>query len=142
MAKQDVTLEVTGIKEVDAKFSKMQHKMRMSIGKKALREAAKAELAYAKAMVPTDTGKLKKSLSLVQMKTSRAARRKGIFGFKVAPRKSRKEEVQYITVVETGEYEGTRKGTFFLKRSSIIAQPRVKAIFSSALKRLIAESTE
>tara|TARA_R110000824_G_scaffold11593_3_gene50808 strand:+ start:3822 stop:4250 length:429 start_codon:yes stop_codon:yes gene_type:complete len=142
MAKQDVTLEVTGIKEVDAKFAKMQHKMRMSIGKKALRQAAKAELDIAKSMVPTDTGKLKKSLSLAQMKTSRAARRKGIFGFKVAPRKSRKEEVQYITVVETGEYEGTRKGTFFLKRSSIIAEPKVKAIFASELKRLIAESTE
>tara|TARA_R110002167_G_scaffold93782_4_gene251039 strand:- start:109 stop:549 length:441 start_codon:yes stop_codon:yes gene_type:complete len=142
MAKQDVTLSVTGIKEVDAKFEKMQHKMRVSIGKKALRQAAKAELAFAKSMVPKDSGKLGKSLSVNSMKTSRAARNKGIFGFKVAPRKSRREEVQYINVVEKGEYKGSRQGTFFLKRSAVAAMPRVKEIFASELTRLISESEE
>ena len=142
MVKQDVTLAVTGIKEVDAKFEKMQHKMRVSIGKKALRQAAKVELAFAKSMVPKDSGKLRKSLSVNSMKTSRAARKKGIFGFKVAPRKSRREEVQYINVVEKGEYEGSRQGTFFLKRSAVAAMPRVKEIFASELTRLIKESEE
>ena len=75
MVKQDVTLSVTGIKEVDAKFEKMQHKMRVSLGKKALRQAAKAELAFAKSMVPADSGKLRKSLSVNSMKVSRAGRR-------------------------------------------------------------------
>ena len=140
--KKRVAMEVTGIPELDAKFAKMQHKMRMSIGKKALRQATKVELEYAKSLVPVDTGKLRKSLSVVSMKTSRAARAKGIVGFKVVPRKSRKEEVQYITVVESGEYEGSRKGTHFLKRASIIAKPKVETMFVTALKRLVAESQE
>ena len=144
---KQISMTVTGIKEVDAKFNKMQHKMKISIGKKALRQAAKVELEYAKAMVPVDTGKLRKSLSVVSMKVSRNARRKGIFGFKVAPRKSRREEVQYITVVEKGEYKGSSrrqplKGSFFLKRSSVVAKPRVDQIFRSTLKRLVAESAE
>lgn len=145
--KQQVSMTVTGIKEVDAKFNKLQHKIKISIGKKALRQAAKVELEYAKNMVPVNTGKLRKSLSVNSMKVSRNARRAGIFGFKVAPRKSRKAEVQYITIVEKGEYKGSSRrtplqGTFFLKRSSIVAKPRVNAIFKSALKRLIAEQAE
>jgi len=142
MVKQDVTLSVSGIKEVDEKFEKMQHKMRISIGKKALRQAAKAELAFAKSMVPVDSGKLRKSLSVNSMRVSRAARKKGIFGFKIAPRKSRRAEVPYIRVVEQGEYKGSRQGTFFLKRSAVAAMPRVKEIFASELKRLVSESEE
>lgn len=145
--KKQVSMTVTGIKEVDAKFNKMQHKMKVSIGKKALRQAAKVELDYAKQMVPVDTGKLRKSLSVNSMRVSRNARRAGIFGFKVAPRKSRREEVSYITIVEKGEYKGSSRrtplqGTFFLKRSSVVAKPKVNAIFKSAVKRLIAESAE
>jgi len=139
---KNIQMTVTGIKEVDAKFNKMQHKMRVSIGKKALRQAAKVELELAKSMVPVDSGKLRKSLSVNSMKVSRAARKKGIFGFKIAPRKSRRAEVPYIRVVEQGEYKGSREGTFFLKRSAVAAEPRVKEIFVSELKRLISESEE
>jgi HK97 gp10 family phage protein len=139
---KNLKMVVTGIKEVDDKFNKMQHKMRVSLGKKALRQAAKAELAFAKMMVPVDSGKLRKSLSVNSMRVSRSARQQGIFGFKVAPRKSRRAEVPYIRVVEEGEYKGSRSGTFFLKRSAVAAMPRVKQIFASELKRLVTESEE
>lgn len=141
---KQISMTVTGIKEVDAKFNKMQHKMKISIGKKALRQAAKVELQYAKSLVPVGTGKLKKSLSVASVRVSRNARRAGIFKFKIAPRKSRREEVHYITIVEKGEYKGSSRrtplqGSFFLKRSAIMAKPRVVEIFKSTLKRLIDE---
>jgi len=132
-------MEVTGIKALDAKFNKMDKKVRRRIGTKALRAAGKVELQIAKNLVPVDSGKLKKSLSVMNMNISRRARMKGIFGVKVAPRKSRREEVSYITIAEKGTRDGSREGSFFLKRSARMAQRQVKEIFVREMQKLLNE---
>ena len=140
--KSGVLMEVTGIKELDTKFNKMDKKVRRRIGTKALRAAAKVELEYIKMMVPVDTGKLKKSFSIMNMNLSRRARMKGIFGVKVAPRKSRREEVSYITIVEKGTRDGSRAGSFFLKQSARMAERQVKEIFVSEMQKLVKEEKQ
>ena len=135
-------MEVTGIKEIDTKFNNMDKKVRRRIGTKALRAAAKVELGYIKMMVPVDTGKLKKSFSVMNMNLSRRARMKGIFGVKVAPRKSRREEVSYINVVEKGTRDGSRAGSFFLKRAAHMATWQVKEIFIREMQRLVKEEEQ
>ena len=135
-------MEVTGIKELDAKFNKMDKKVRRRIGTKALRAAGKVELQIAKNLVPVDSGKLKKSLSVMNMNISRRARMKGIFGVKVAPRKSRREEVSYITIVEKGTRDGSRAGSFFLKQSARMAQRQVKEIFVREMQKLVNEEKQ
>ena len=135
-------MEVTGIKALDAKFNKMDRKVRRRIGTKALRAAAKVELHIVKNLVPVDTGKLKKSFSVMNMNLSRRARMKGIFGVKVAPRKSRREEVSYINVVEKGTRDGSREGSFFLKQSAHMAKWRVKDIFVREMEKLVNEEKQ
>ena len=135
-------MEVTGIKALDKKFNKMDKKVRRRIGTKALRAAAKVELQIVKSLVPVDSGKLKKSFSVMNMNISRRARMKGIFGVKVAPRKSRREEVSYITIVEKGTRDGSRAGSFFLKQSARMAKSQVKAIFVSEMQKLVKEEKQ
>ena len=135
-------MEVTGIKALDAKFNKMDKKVRRRIGTKALRAAGKVELHFAKNLVPVGSGKLKKSLSVMNMNISRRARMKGIFGVKVAPRKSRREEVSYITIVEKGTRDGSREGSFFLKQSEHMAKWQVKEIFVREMEKLVTEEKQ
>lgn len=141
-SKSGVLMEVTGIKELDAKFNKMDKKVRRRIGTKALRAAAKIELHAIKYFVPVDTGKLKKSFSIMNMNLSRRARMKGIFGVKVAPRKSRREEVSYINVVEKGTRDGSRAGSFFLKQSARMSEAPVKEIFVREMQKLVNEEKQ
>lgn len=131
-------MEVTGIPELDKKFNDLDRKLRRRIGTKALRKAAKFELQIVKNIVPVDSGKLKKSFSVMNMNLSRRARQKGIFGVKVAPRKSRREEVSYIYVVEKGTRDGSREGSFFMRRASFLGRDMVKNIFVQEMKTLMA----
>jgi len=138
----NILMDVTGIPALDMKFNKMDRKVRRRIGTKALRAAAKVELFIVKNLVPVDTGKLKKSFSVMNMNLSRRARMKGIFGVKVAPRKSRREEVSYINVVEKGTRDGSREGSFFLKRSAHMAKWQVKEIFVREMEKLVNEEKQ
>tara|TARA_R110000824_G_scaffold48699_1_gene137270 strand:+ start:88 stop:570 length:483 start_codon:yes stop_codon:yes gene_type:complete len=140
--KSGILMNVTGIPALDMKFNNMDKKVRRRIGTKALRRAAKVELHIVKNLVPVDTGKLKKSFSIANMNLSRRARMKGIFGVKVAPRKSRREEVSYINVVEKGTRDGSRAGTFFLKRSAHMAKWQVKEIFVREMETIIKEEEQ
>ena len=138
-SQRGVLMDVTGIPELDAKFNKLDKKVRRNIGTKALRRAAKVELFIMKNLVPVDTGKLKKSLAIANMNLSRRARMKGIFGVKVAPRKKRREEVSYVNIVEKGTRDGSRAGTFFMKRSAHQAKWQVKEIFVREMEKLLNE---
>ena len=140
--KSGILMNVTGIPALDMKFNNMDKKVRRRIGTKALRRAAKVELHIVKNLVPVDTGKLKKSFSIANMNLSRRARMKGIFGVKVAPRKSRREEVSYINVVEKGTRDGSREGSFFLKRSAHMAKWQVKEIFVREMETIIKEEEQ
>ena len=141
-SKSGILMNVTGIPELDMKFNKLDKKVRRRIGTKALRAAAKVELHILKNLVPVDTGKLKKSFSIVNMNLSRRARMKGIFGVKVAPRKSRREEVKYVHIVEKGTRDGSRAGTFFMKRSAHMAKWQVKEVFVRELETIMKEAAQ
>ena len=60
--KTGASISLSGLPELDAKFDKMEVKLRRSIGKKALRQATNVTLRYARQYVLKDTKALSKGL--------------------------------------------------------------------------------
>jgi len=139
-----VKISITGLPETDAKFNKLDAKVRKSIGKKALRQATNVALRYARQFVLKDTKKLMKGLRTQSLDVGKKSRLAGNFGMKVAVARSKREELHYVRYVQ---YDprlagGGNEGTRFMKRAFIAAKPEAKRIFKSKLQELIRSETE
>jgi len=78
MAQPYISIAVLGSRSLQKRFDRFEKNVQKKIVRQALRAAARPMLVAAKAKVPVDTGRLKKSLRLRALK-----QRRGIFGVQV-----------------------------------------------------------
>ena len=75
--KTSASISLSGLPELDAKFNKLEKKLRTSIGKKALRQASNVTLKYAREYVLKDTKKLSKGIKTKGAEESGQLRHEG-----------------------------------------------------------------
>lgn len=102
-AKGAIDISILGVPELQKKLAALPWALQRKIMRKALRLAGKPVLATAKAMVPVDTGALKKGLKLRAIKRNS----RGIIGVRVTtPSREalglEKDEAYYPAVLEFG----------------------------------------
>jgi len=135
--KTSASISLSGLPELDAKFDKLEKKLRTSIGKKALRQASNVTLRYARQYVLKDTKKLSKGIKVKGADLGREARKAGNFGMKVGIPKAQREKLHYSVYVEFDPSYGDGAPLRFMKRAIIASEPEAKTIFISKLQELI-----
>lgn len=127
---------VTGDKELDRRLRSLPPKVLKKLARRAVRPAAKEVLARAIDEVPVDTGDLEDSLKVRALKRSR--KNKDKVGSRVVTGEGFfKGDQYYGGFVEFGTSKMAARP--FLRPAAISAEPAVKRVFTSAMKRIVKE---
>jgi hypothetical protein len=135
--KTGASISLSGLPELDAKFDKMEVKLRRSIGKKALRQATNVTLRYARQYVLKDTKALSKGLRTQAADLGKEARLAGNFGMKVAIPSAKRAQLHYAVYIEFDPRMGGGSSLRFMKRAVIASKPEAVRIFETKLQSLI-----
>jgi len=138
--KDAFVFEVTGIPELDKRLDEMDHKLRRSIGSKALRKATHLVRDTARRLVPVDSKALKKGIATQTRSLQKWERLAGHFAMKVSQTRRKKMELRYISFVELGVPAYNREGIHFLKRAAMMEKDAVADVFIGHLRHLINEA--
>lgn len=127
-------------KKLERRLGAAPKKLKTKLLKKAVRDAARPVLDDAKRFVPTDTGRLKKSIKLRALKRSRTRTRAGIIGVRIVTSKSDNVfagSTYYGGMVEFGTDRMPARS--FMRFAMDINEGTVKDVYRAAVRKILKE---